>query len=54
MGRANPWYLNHLATQKLFDDGSFVAYLGYLQYFARPEYAKFLMYAVRHRCLDLS
>ncbi|KAI9849438.1 MAG: hypothetical protein M1837_004058 [Sclerophora amabilis] len=41
---ANPWYLNHLATQKLFDNPSLVAYLHYLQYFARPEYVKFLTY----------
>ena len=36
--------MNYLATQKLFDDPAFVAYLNYLQYFARPEYAKFLTY----------
>ncbi|KAI9852366.1 MAG: hypothetical protein M1838_000888 [Thelocarpon superellum] len=41
---ANPSYLNYLATQKLFDDAAFVAYLDYLQYFTRPEYAKFLLY----------
>ncbi|KAI9817624.1 MAG: hypothetical protein M1832_004628 [Thelocarpon impressellum] len=41
---ANPWYLNFLATQKLLDEPSFVAYLEYLQYFSKPEYAKFLMY----------
>ncbi|TKA35926.1 hypothetical protein B0A49_13941, partial [Cryomyces minteri] len=27
---SNPHYLNHLATLKLFDDPSFVAYLSYL------------------------
>ncbi len=26
----------------MFDDPSFVAYLDYLQYFAKPEYTKFL------------
>ncbi|KAI9703663.1 MAG: hypothetical protein M1836_007433 [Candelina mexicana] len=41
---ANPWYLNHLATQKLLDNPSFIAYLDYLQYFKQPRYAKFLTY----------
>lgn len=41
---ANPWYLNHLATQKLLQDPSFVAYLNYLQYFSKPEYTKYLTY----------
>jgi len=41
---ANPWYLNHLATQKLLDDPSFVAYLKYLQYFNEPKYTKYLTY----------
>lgn len=40
--RANPLYLNHLAAQKMFDDPCFIAYLDYLQYFARPEYTRFL------------
>jgi hypothetical protein len=40
--RSNPWYLNHLASQKLLDEPSFVAYLDYLQYFASPEYIRFL------------
>ncbi|KAJ4313939.1 Mediator of RNA polymerase II transcription subunit 31 [Neodidymelliopsis sp. IMI 364377] len=39
---ANPVYLNFLATQKMYEKADFVAYLGYLQYFQRPEYAKFL------------
>ncbi|PSN67897.1 SOH1-domain-containing protein [Corynespora cassiicola Philippines] len=39
---ANPAYLNYLATQKLFDKPDFVAYLGYLQYFHQPKYAKYL------------
>jgi mediator of RNA polymerase II transcription subunit 31 len=38
------WYLNHLATQKLLQDPSFVAYLNYLQYFSKPEYTKYLTY----------
>ncbi|KAI9870235.1 MAG: hypothetical protein M1830_004494 [Pleopsidium flavum] len=41
---ANPWYLNHLATQKLLQNSSFVAYLNYLQYFSKPEYTKYLTY----------
>ncbi|KAI9883678.1 MAG: hypothetical protein M1823_004560 [Watsoniomyces obsoletus] len=41
---ANPWYLNHLAVQKLLDEPSFVAYLDYLRYFTQPEYTKFLTY----------
>lgn len=36
--------MNHLASQKLFQDPSFVAYLKYLQYFAKPEYTKYLLY----------
>jgi mediator of RNA polymerase II transcription subunit 31 len=39
---ANPGYLNYLAAQKLFDKPEFVAYVGYLQYFKQPKYAKFL------------
>ncbi|KAL8787897.1 MAG: hypothetical protein Q9213_001924 [Squamulea squamosa] len=41
---ANPYYLNHLASQKLLQDPSFVAYLRYLQYFTQPEYTKYLSY----------
>lgn len=39
---ANPRYLNHLATQKLFDNEEFVAYLQYLQYFRQPKYIRYL------------
>jgi mediator of RNA polymerase II transcription subunit 31 len=39
---ANPVYLNYLAVQKMFDKPEFVAYLGYLQYFAEPGYSKYL------------
>ncbi|OAL52859.1 mediator of RNA polymerase II transcription subunit 31 [Pyrenochaeta sp. DS3sAY3a] len=39
---ANPVYLNYLAQQKILDKPDFVAYLGYLQYFNDPKYAKFL------------
>jgi mediator of RNA polymerase II transcription subunit 31 len=41
---ANPLYLQHLASQKLFDDPAFIAYLDYLRYFQRPEYITFLSY----------
>ncbi|KAL8714166.1 MAG: hypothetical protein Q9220_001895 [cf. Caloplaca sp. 1 TL-2023] len=41
---ANPHYLNHLASQKLLQDPSFVEYLKYLQYFTRPEYTSYLLY----------
>lgn len=41
---ANPWYLNHLAVLKLYDDPAFIAYLGYLQYFKESEYVKYLLY----------
>ncbi|KAH0542881.1 suppressor of hpr1 [Glutinoglossum americanum] len=43
-GRANPWYLNHLATQKLLDNPTFLTYLSYLQYFSQPRYTKYLTY----------
>ncbi|KAL8719961.1 MAG: hypothetical protein Q9225_003109 [Loekoesia sp. 1 TL-2023] len=41
---ANPYYLNHLASQKLLQDPSFIEYLKYLQYFTRPQYTKYLSY----------
>ncbi|KAL8996592.1 MAG: hypothetical protein Q9169_003931 [Polycauliona sp. 2 TL-2023] len=41
---ANPYYLNHLASQKLLQDPAFVAYLKYLQYFQQPEYTMYLSY----------
>ena len=41
---SNPFYLNHLASQHLFQDPAFVAYLDYLQYFIRPEYLRLLSY----------
>ncbi|KAF2963408.1 hypothetical protein GQX73_g10163 [Xylaria multiplex] len=41
---ANPFYLNHLASQKLLNDPAFVAYLAYLQYWSRPPYIKYLNY----------
>ena len=41
---ANPWYLNHLAAQKLLTKPAFIAYLDYLQYSTRPPYLKYLIY----------
>ncbi len=41
---ANPYYLNHLAAQKLLSQPAFVAYLAYLQYWTRPPYVKYLIY----------
>ncbi|KAF9969711.1 hypothetical protein BGZ73_007804 [Actinomortierella ambigua] len=41
---ANPWYLHNLAQQRYFDDPAFLNYLDYLQYFRKPEYAKFIIY----------
>ncbi|KAF3807336.1 Mediator of RNA polymerase II transcription subunit 31 [Colletotrichum gloeosporioides] len=41
---ANPYYLNHLASQKLLTRPEFVAYLAYLQYWTRPPYLKYIMY----------
>ncbi|KAI0173967.1 Mediator of RNA polymerase II transcription subunit 31 [Pestalotiopsis sp. IQ-011] len=39
---ANPFYLNHLASQKLLTDPAFVEYLKYLQYWSRPPYLRYL------------
>ncbi|RKP10109.1 SOH1-domain-containing protein [Thamnocephalis sphaerospora] len=41
---ANPFYLHYLAQQDYFDDPCFVAYLEYLAYWRKPEYAKFVVY----------
>ncbi|KAI1104539.1 SOH1-domain-containing protein [Jackrogersella minutella] len=41
---ANPFYLNHLASQKLLSEPAFVAYLSYLRYWTRPPYVKYLNY----------
>ncbi|KAL9593999.1 MAG: hypothetical protein Q9219_007274 [cf. Caloplaca sp. 3 TL-2023] len=41
---ANPYYLNHLASQKYLQDPCFIEYLKYLQYFTRPEYTRYLSY----------
>ena len=51
---SNPYYLQHLAEKKYFDDPAFVNYLDYLQYWRQPSYAKFLTYpAVTLRALQL-
>lgn len=41
---ASPFYLNHLASQKLLSDPAFVEYLKYLQYWSKPPYLKYLTY----------
>ncbi|TNY17334.1 SOH1-domain-containing protein [Rhodotorula diobovata] len=41
---ANPFYLQSLAQQGLFDSEPFLNYLTYLLYFRRPSYARFLQY----------
>ncbi|RKF79921.1 Mediator of RNA polymerase II transcription subunit 31 [Golovinomyces cichoracearum] len=41
---ASPLYLNHLASQKYFENPDFIAYLAYLQYWAHPLYIKYLIY----------
>lgn len=40
----NPWYMHHLAGQKLLEKAEFIAYLHYLQYFSQPKYIKYLTY----------
>jgi mediator of RNA polymerase II transcription subunit 31 len=37
---ANPWYLQHLAQHKYFDDANFLRYLDYLSYWSLPAYAR--------------
>ncbi|KAK3706100.1 Mediator of RNA polymerase II transcription subunit 31 [Vermiconidia calcicola] len=41
---SNPYYLQHLASQKYLENEEFVAYLAYLQYFQDPKYLKYLQY----------
>ncbi|XP_030955227.1 mediator of RNA polymerase II transcription subunit 31-like isoform X3 [Quercus lobata] len=41
---ANPTYIHYLAQNRYFEDEAFIGYLRYLQYWQRPEYAKFIMY----------
>ncbi|CAM9575340.1 unnamed protein product [Ectocarpus fasciculatus] len=39
---ASPEYLHYLAQSGYLDDRGFIRFLEYLQYFKRPEYAKFI------------
>lgn len=41
---ANPFYMQHLASQKFFDDPAFLAYIDYLAYWSSPDYSKYLPY----------
>jgi mediator of RNA polymerase II transcription subunit 31 len=41
---ASPAYLHFLATQGYFQDAAFMAFLRYLKYWKKPEYARFLTY----------
>lgn len=41
---ASPYYLNHLAVHKYFEQPGFVDYLRYLQYWSHPPYLKYLQY----------
>lgn len=50
---ANPQYLNWLAQNKYLQDPSFIAYLNYLQYWKKPEYAKYVLYPHCIYFLDL-
>ncbi|RWS12896.1 mediator of RNA polymerase II transcription subunit 31-A-like protein, partial [Dinothrombium tinctorium] len=50
---ANPNYLNFLAQRGVLKDRCFVNYLAYLQYWKKPEYAKFLKYPMCLYFLDL-
>ena len=40
---ANPHYLQSLAQQNVLSQPSFVLYLEYLQYWAQPDYARFVV-----------
>jgi mediator of RNA polymerase II transcription subunit 31 len=50
---ANPHYLRWLATEGYLRDEKFIRYLDYLQYWKKPEYAKFIIYPHCLRFLDL-
>ena len=50
---ASPAYLHHLATQGYFQNESFIEYLHYLQYWKKPEYAKFITFPHCLYFLDL-
>ncbi|CBJ26252.1 conserved unknown protein [Ectocarpus siliculosus] len=50
---ASPEYLHYLAQGGYLDDRAFIRFLEYLQYFKRPEYAKFITYPHSLAMLDL-
>ncbi|KAG9292081.1 hypothetical protein G9A89_017981 [Geosiphon pyriformis] len=50
---ANPFYITYLAQKGFLDNPAFVNYLKYLQYWKRPEYAKFIIYPHSLFFLDL-
>ncbi|CAG8553745.1 4727_t:CDS:10 [Ambispora leptoticha] len=50
---SNPYYITHLAQKGFLDDPVFINYLKYLQYWKRPEYAKFIIYPHALHFLDL-
>ncbi|CAM9680274.1 unnamed protein product [Sphacelaria rigidula] len=50
---ASPEYLHYLAQGGYLDDRAFLRFLEYLQYFKRPEYAKFITYPHCLAMLDL-
>ncbi|XP_064459034.1 mediator of RNA polymerase II transcription subunit 31-like [Ornithodoros turicata] len=50
---ANPEYLNFLAQRGYLKDKAFVNYLNYLQYWKKPDYARFLKYPMCLYFLEL-
>ncbi|KAM3573803.1 hypothetical protein VYU27_004224 [Nannochloropsis oceanica] len=50
---ANADYLHWLALNKYLDDPAFVVFLRYLNYWRRPEYARFLVYPQTLAVLEL-
>ncbi len=47
---SNPKYLNHLASNKYFQDAAFMRFLKYLRYWKNPEY---LVYLAFPQCLQI-
>ncbi|KAM0754500.1 SOH1-domain-containing protein [Meredithblackwellia eburnea MCA 4105] len=41
---ANPFYLQSLAQQGLFNDEAFLNYLKYLEYWHKPQFTRFIQY----------
>jgi len=50
---ANPHYCHWLAQQGYFKDKAFLNYLEYLNYWKKPEYAKYLDYPQSLAMLDI-